>query len=140
MPDSVASDAVDTVDAMLVRAGRTARPKIELPDDAHVPVGETVRLVLDGKVRYARIERAIDDTVEIRGAYDNGRLAREGSGKNRLVAWFEDRRLDFGRTVHFDLLDEGFCYGLRAPGERQVYEVPERPDDALSDIAEEVDG
>lgn len=140
MPDSVHSDAVDTVDATLVRAGRTARPKIELTQDASLPIGETVTIVLDGSWCHALVERAIDDTVEIRGAYDNARKARETEGKNRLVRWFEGRRLDFGRTVHLDLIDAGHAYGLRAPGETAVYEVPERPDESLADIAEEVDG
>lgn len=138
MPHSVSSDAVDTVDATLARAGRTDRPKVRLPEDADLPVDGGVRLALDGRTRHAQVERAIDGTVEIRGAYDNPRLARESGGENRLVEWFEDRRLDFGRTVRLDVIDAGYCYGLRAPGERAVYEVSDRPDDALSDIAEEV--
>lgn len=140
MSDSVHSDAVDTVDATLVRAGRTARPKIELPDEADLPVGETILLVLDGSRCHVQPERAIDDTLEVRGAYDNARKARETAGENRLIEWFESRRLDFGRTVHLDVIDAGHAYGLRAPGETAVYEVPKHPDGTLSDIAEEVDG
>ena len=137
MPESVPSDAVDSVRATLERAGRTDRPKIVVPDDDRdaVPEGELVRLSADGTTYHARVELAIDDSLELRGLYDNARLAREGDGENRLAAWADDHGLDFGRTVHLDLVDEGFFYGLRAPGERAVYQVPDRPDEGLADIA-----
>ena len=142
MPESVPSDAVDSVRATLERAGRTDRPKVVIPDDAHdaVPEGEVVRVSVDGTVYHAQVDLAIDDSLEIRGLYDNARLARDGDGENRLAAWADDHGLDFGRTVHLDLVDEGFFYGLRAPGERAVYQVPDRPDDDLADIARQVEG
>lgn len=141
MPESVPSDAVDSVRATLERAGRTDRPKVAVPEDARdrVPEGEVVRLSLDGSVRHATVDLAIDDSLEIRGAYDNARLAREGDGENRLVAWVADNGLDFGRTVHLDVVEEGFFYGLRAPGERAVYRVPDRPDEGLAEIASDVE-
>lgn len=141
MPDSVSSDAVDSVRATLARAGRTDRPKVTLPDDARdrVPEGTVVRLVLDGTTRHARVERALDDTLELRGAYANARQAKEGDGENHLLAWADDHGLDFGRTVHLDVVLEGEVYGLRAPGERTVYSVPETTDSSLADIAEEVE-
>jgi hypothetical protein len=141
MPESVPSDAVDSVRATLERAGRTDRPKVVVPEDAHdrVPEGEVVRLSLDGAVRHATVDLAIDDSLEIRGAYDNPRLAREADGENRLVEWVEANGLDFGRTVHLDVVEAGFFYGLRAPGERAVYQVPDRPDEGLADIARDVE-
>lgn len=137
MPESVPSDAVESVRATVERAGRTDRPKITVPESVRdrIPEGEPVRLSLGGSVRHATVELAIDDSLELRGAYDNARLAREGEGANRLVEWVDDAGLDFGRTVHLDLVDEGFFYGLRAPGERAVYQVPDRPDGELADIA-----
>jgi hypothetical protein len=142
MPESVPSDAVDSVRATLERAGRTDRPKIVVPDDARdaVPEGAVVRLSADGATYHARVELAIDDSLELRGLYDNARLAREGDGENRLAAWADGQGLDFGRTVHLDVVDEGFFYGLRAPGERAVYRVPDRPDEGLADIARQVEG
>lgn len=139
MPDSVSSDGVPTVRATLARAGRTDRPKVSLPDDARdrFPTGEVVHLLLGGADRHAKIERAIDDALEIRGVYDNVRMARESDGENRLSGWADDARLDFGRSVLVDVLDEGFAYGLRAPGEETVYRVPDRPDEGLASIAEE---
>ncbi|WP_255151353.1 DUF7112 family protein [Halorarius halobius] len=141
MPDSVSSDAVDTVRATLARAGRTDRPKVTLPDDARdrFPTDEVVRVALDGRTRYARIERALDDTLELRGAYANARQAREADGENHLLDWVDATGLDFERTVHVDVVDEGSMYGLRAPGERAVYTVPDETDESLSDIARQVE-
>lgn len=140
MSDAVSSDVVDTVRATLARAGRTDRPKVALPDDDRdrFPAGEVVRVVLDGTTRHARVERALDDSLELRGAYANARQAREGDGDNHLLAWAEASGLEFGRTVQVDVVDEGAIYGLRAPGERAVYSVPSGPDESLADIAEDV--
>ena len=141
MADSVPSDAVNSVRATLVRAGRTDRPKVTVPDEAtdQFPEFEVVRIGTGNDTYFARVELAIDDTMEIRGLYDNARLAKEGDGENHLPAWADDNGLDFERTVHLDIVDEGFFYGLRAPGERVVYRVPDRPDDGLSDIAEGIE-
>jgi hypothetical protein len=157
--DAVPSDAVPTVRATLARAGRTDRPKVAVPDDHRdrFPTAETVRLFLDGSQFHARVERALDGgeasaasrassdepsesdgAIELRSVRDNPRLARETEGTDRLREWADDTRLDFGRTVHLDVLDEGFCYGLRAPGETAVYDVPDRPDDGLASIAEDL--
>ncbi|WP_435196898.1 DUF7112 family protein [Natronomonas sp. EA1] len=138
MADRVSAETVPTVRATLERAGRTDRPKIVIPEDVSVPVGEVVRLALGGRTYFARVERAIDDTLEFRGAYDNARQAREGDGVNRLTEWAERKALDFGRSVQLDLVEEDFFYGVRAPGETAVYEVPDKPDDSLANIAKEV--
>lgn len=141
MPDSIPSDAVDSLRATLAQTGRTDRPKVVLPDDErdHFPEEEVVRLSLDGKARYARVDRALDDSLELRGIYANARQAREGDGENYLVAWADDNRLDFGRTVHIDIIDEGEHYGLRAPGERAVYTAVESADSSLADIAKQAE-
>lgn len=141
MPDRVAADnpSVETVRATLTGAGATDRPRVALPEDASesFPVDEVVRLVLDGRTRFARIDRALDDGVEIRGAYDNRRLAREADGENRLVEWVEREDLDLGRSVLVDVVEPGELYGLRRPGASAVYEPPETTrDDSLAAIAE----
>lgn len=141
MVDRVAADnpSVETVRATLARAGRTDRPKVELPESFSLPEG-TVRLSLDGRTHHATFERSIRDTPEICGAYDTPRLAREGDGENRLVEWAERNGLEFGRSVFVDVVESDEFYGLRAPGVDAVYEVPDTPDAGLADIAEEIEG
>jgi hypothetical protein len=130
--------SVETHRAKLERAGRTSRPKLVLPDDVSA-LDRPVRLVLDGTTYHATIEEAVDGTVEVRGAYDNARMAREREGENHLVAWAEGKGLDFGRSVHVDRVDDDF-YGVRAPGERAVYSPTDSPSESLSDIANDLDG
>ncbi|PSQ51463.1 hypothetical protein BRD20_11065 [Halobacteriales archaeon SW_8_65_20] len=141
MADSVPSDAVSSVRATLARAGRTDRPKVTVPDEENdqFPEFEVVRIGTGDDTYFTRIELSLDDTIEIRGLYDNARRAKEGDDENHLPGWADDNGLDFGRTVHLDILEEGFFYGLRAPGERIVYRVPDHPDDGLADIAESVE-
>jgi hypothetical protein len=143
MTDSVSSEnsAVKTVRAKLTSAGATGRPRIAVPEEVResFPTGELVRFVLGGKTYHAKIHLALDDTVEIRGAYDNRRLAREGDGENRLVEWTERENLDVGRSVLVDVVVEGELYGARAPGKQAVYQVPDAPDSGLSDIAESLE-
>ncbi|MFC6940989.1 hypothetical protein ACFQE8_13630 [Salinirubellus sp. GCM10025818] len=141
MPDRIAADnpSVETVRATLAAAGATGRPRIAVPDDSveAFPVGEVVRLVLGGRTRFARIDRAIDDTVEIRGAYDNRRLAREADGENRLVEWADAEGVDVGRSVLVDVVEAGELYGVRRAGTSAVYELPETSrNDSLAAIAE----
>lgn len=140
MADRISHDheSVVTRRAKLERAGRTSRPKLVLPDDVAAPEGP-VRLVLDGTTYHTTIEEAVDGAVEIRGAYDNARMAREREGENHLVAWAERKNLDFGRSVHLDAVDDDF-YGVRAPGERAVYTPTDSPTDSLSNIASDLDG
>ncbi|MFC7045411.1 hypothetical protein ACFQH6_08335 [Halobacteriaceae archaeon GCM10025711] len=144
MSERVSHDnpSVRTVDATLTRSGRTDRPKVVVPGDARedFPTDEVVRLVLDGTEYRARIEAALSgDAVEFRGAYDTPRLARTpGEGTNHLVEWRRNADLDFDRTVHVDVVEAGFRYGLRAPGETAVYRSGGRPKDSLAAIAEQV--
>ena len=141
MPDRIAADnpSVETVRATLAAAGATGRPRIAVPDDAaeDFPVEDVVRLVLDGRTHFARIDRALDDTIEIRGAYDNRRLAREADGDNRLVEWADSAGVDVGRSVLVDVVEPGGLYGVRRPGTNAVYELPETTrNDSLAAIAE----
>lgn len=145
MSDQVPSDhpTISTVEATLSRSGATARPRIDIPGEVadEFPAGEVVRLVLDGHEYRARIERGFSgDGFQIRGAYDSPRLARNpGEGENRLVEWFEDSGLSFGRTVLVDVVTEKFTYGLRAPGSRAVYDATEAPDESLASIARQLE-
>lgn len=142
MADRIASDhpSVTTVDATVERAGRTDCPKLVLPPEAAslFPDDEVVRVVLDGTKR-ARLAYSFDDEPEIRGVYDTPDQAREGRGDNRLPDWLDAQGLDFGRTVHVDVVEAEFEYGLRAPGEHRVYEATEAPDSGLADIARQVE-
>jgi hypothetical protein len=96
-----------------------------------------VRLVLGGRTRFARVHRGLDGGLEIRGAYDNRRLAREADGENRLVEWVEREAVDVGRSVLVDVVETGELYGVRRPGTDAVYELPETTrDDSLAAIAE----
>lgn len=152
--------SVRTVRAALARVGRTDRPRIDLPDDEDdsFPVGEVVRVALDGHTRHARVHRGLDDGLELRAVYDNARQARQGSalradespseeqsdsrgpdGNDRLPDWVADRDLDFGRSVLVDVVEAGFFYGLRGPSETAVYEVPDQPDDGLAAIARDLE-
>lgn len=143
MSERVPSDhpTITTLDGTLARQGRTDRPKVVLPADADLPVGEVVRLVLDGDECRARFDRpTVGDGLELRGVYDTPDHVRDpGSGPNRLPEWVAGSGLEVGRTVHLDVVADGFRYGLRAPGERAVYEASAGPDESLASIAERIE-
>lgn len=142
MPDRISSDSdsVGTLRAELARSGGTRRPALRLPDGIDCEAGDLVRLVLDRREYHARIDEDREGLL-IRGAYDNRRLARtDGDGANRLVEWAADRGRDPGESVDLDEIDPGYLYGVRVPGERAVYEVTEKPDDSLAEIARDLDG
>ncbi|MFC6836956.1 DUF7112 family protein [Halomarina ordinaria] len=132
------NSSVTTLRARVERAGRTERPKLVLPEGVATP-DDPVRLVLGGRTYHALIEPDFDGVPEIRGAYDNARLARERDGENHLVEWYERGSLDFGRSVHLDVVDPGSLYGVRAPGERATYPSLDGPSDSLADIARDVE-
>ncbi|QDX39605.1 hypothetical protein [Salarchaeum sp. JOR-1] len=144
MPDRIASDnpAVETATATIGRYGGTTRPQIELPEGVaeRVPVGEVVRLAVDGTEYRARIEESGGAPV-IRGAYETPRLARTpGEGENHLVAWLDQTDLDIGRSVYVDIVEAGYAYGLREPGTTAYYDATEKPSDSLAAIARDLDG
>ena len=77
----------------------------------------------------------------LRGAFETPRLARTpGEGENYLRAWLGGLGLDFGRTVHLDVVTPDYKYGVRAPGERATYAATESPDRGLAAIARDLDG
>ncbi len=142
MADRVASDspAVTTARVDLTTSGATDRPVVRIPDDAAVrPPDDVHRLVLDDTEYYAVFERALTgEAVEVRSASDSPSMARERDGENRLRAWVETADVRMGGSVLLDEVTPEFKYGLRAPGQRAVYEATEAPDDSLSSIAEDL--
>ena len=135
---SVTSDGVETVRATIVESGSLDRPKVSVPDGT-MPEG-VVRVDADGATYHAPVAIDVDGDLELRGLYDNARMARVRDGENRLREWVDDQGLAPGRTVLVDVVVEGEQYGLRAPGDSAVYRVVESPDDDLASIAEDVDG
>ncbi|MGM0372602.1 MAG: DUF7112 family protein [Halobacteriota archaeon] len=142
MVERIAHDhpTVETRSATIERRGRTTRPEIRIAGDLDVEPGSLIRLVLDGHEYRAPIEKRDDGTPVIRHAAETPRLARNRSaGENALVEWVEASGLEIGRSVEFDIVEPGYRYGLRKPGERATYESG-RPEDSLSSIAENLDG
>ncbi len=143
MADRVSSDhpSVQTVRATLTETATGVRLEIPAADREAFPVDEVVRLVLDGDELFARVERALTgDDVSIPGVYDAPRFARDPrEGEDRLSAWVDDHDVRTGGSVHVDVVEPEFLYGLRAPGETAVYEAREPPNDSLASIAEDVE-
>ena len=140
MTDRIAHDhpTIETASGILDRYGGTNRPEVRFEEERDLTDGDLIRLVLDG-VEYRSQVVIRDGTTVIRGAYETPRMARDpGSGTNALTEWVTDRDLERGRTVHLDVVEPGFKYGLRAPGERATY-VSGRPDRGLADIAERLE-
>ncbi|QLC33965.1 hypothetical protein EFA46_007025 [Halarchaeum sp. CBA1220] len=141
MADRVTSEGVRTVETTLERYGPTNRPQLRVGDPDAVPVGEVVRLVVDGTEYRACVESNADGEPALRGAFETPRLARTpGEGENHLRAWLDDVGLDYGRTVHLDVVTPDYKYGVRAPGERATYTATEAPDSGLASIARDLDG
>lgn len=151
MADRIASDAptVTTYRAHLVRSGGIRLPALDVPADASLSGGEQIRLVLDGEMYHARVERGSDGPV-IRGAYDTAsdlRIVDGGDGAvapgdltNRFVEWCRSVGREPDDAVDFDEIDPGYHYAVRVPGERAVYDLLQRPDSGLQDIADDLDG
>jgi hypothetical protein len=142
MGDTVTDDTVPTANGTLARAGGTSRLEVRLPapeaDD--FTAGEVVRVVLDGTEYHAELDRNPGGEPVIRGVYDSPSLARDPGGADvRLPAWVDDHDLDAGRTVHVDVVEPGFKYGIRAPGESASYEAAAPPSSSLTDIAKSLE-
>jgi hypothetical protein len=135
---SLSSDGVETVRASIEQAGALNRPKVVVPEGT-MPEG-VVRVEAGNTTYHADVQVGLDDEVEIRGLYENARLARERDGQNRLSEWVDEKDLEAGRSALVDIVVDGEQYGLRAPGEDAVYRVTDSPDDSLASIAEDVDG
>jgi hypothetical protein len=143
MADRIPSDhpSIETHRTSLERRGRMDRPRLDCSGiDASLPVDDVVRLTLAGDTYHARVERTFEGDPEIRGVYDNPRIAREpAEGTDRLAKWQRHNGLEFGRSVLLDVVVSGHAYGLRVPGERAVYEATIPPDDSLRSIARSLD-
>lgn len=142
MPDYVSEETVETVTGTVARAGGTRRHELRLPADAadDFPAGEVVRVVLDGDEYHVQLRHRDDGTPVIRGAYGTPSLARDpGSATNHLAEWLDEGPLDAGRSVHVDVVEPGFKYGVRVPGESATYAATQPPDSSLSAIAESLD-
>jgi hypothetical protein len=121
--------------------GRTSRPRIPLPDALDVAAGDVLRLSLEGVEYHAQVTDSLDGGTDLRGAFDNARLARaDGEGTNHLRAWVDDAGLGVGDPVVLDVVTPGYKFGLRRPGERVVYDATDAPSSSLSDIARNLDG
>lgn len=141
MADRVSSDAVPTVRATLVRHGAMDRLRVEIPPDEidRFPSGEVVRVVLDGDTRFSEVQRHLtEDAHLLAGAYETPDEARDRSGSDFLGPWCETENRQDGQSVLVDVVEEGFLYGLRAPGSQAVYTAHEAPDESLAEIAEQV--
>lgn len=144
MADRIPSDhdAVETVRGTVDRVGRTDRLKVTLsPDDADVlPAEDVVRLVLDGTVRHAPTAEDFDGRPELRGAFDSPTLARDpGEGRDRIQEWLDAAGVGIDGAVLLDVVSPGYTYGLRAPGQRAIYEATEPPSDSLTSIARDLE-
>lgn len=116
-----------------------AHPKLVLPAESSLFPEGVVHITLDGQQYRARIDRSFEGVPEIRSVYDNARLVREGareSSVNRLREWFEESDLEYGRSVHVDVIEPDHQYAIRQPGATEVYTVIPQPDQSLSDIAD----
>ncbi len=141
--DRIAHDnpAVETIRATVARHG-ARRKRVELPEDADadVPTDEIVRLVIDETTHHARVEGGFADAgPHITGAHETPGRARSADGTNHLQGWLDDADRPAGSTVLVDVIEPGFAYGLRAPGEEAVYDAVEKPDEDLAAIARDLE-
>lgn len=145
MTDSVPSDhpSLSSHRVHLSSVGHTGRVQVVLPDDCEATAGDVVSLSLAGTNCYSLITTTLTDERVIRGAFANRRLAREGpdshESENEFLSWVDESGLEAGDTVVFDVLTEGYAYGLRQPGERVVYHPPDAPNSSLTDIAQSLE-
>lgn len=141
MTDRVSHDhpTIETVSGTVARYGGTNRPEIRVAETLSVEQGTVVRLVTGGAEYYTVVQSGESQRPVFRGAYPSPRTARNpGAATNHLVSWVEERDLEWGRTVHVDVVEPGFKYGLRGPGESTTYSTG-RPDEGLADIARDLD-
>lgn len=134
MTDFVTHESVETVSGRVDRVGGTRRRQVVAPD-VEPPTDEVVRLDLDGSTYRAPVDASADGDLVFRGAYDSPSQARNHTGTDHLAAFLADHELDAGRTIHVDIVEPGFRYGLRAPGQTATYRATGQPKSSLADIA-----
>ena len=141
MSERIAHDhpTIETVGARIGRHGGTRRPEIRVETRLECETDTLVRLVLADTEYRARVERTDSESTVFRHAASTPRLARNpDQSENAIVEWVSDRDLTAGRSIHVDIVEPGFRYGLRAPGEKAVYDSG-KPRDSLTDIARGLD-
>lgn len=139
MSDRLPSDhpAIETVRAKIRRHGGGRRVEVEAEV---LPADGVVRVILAGTTRYASVGASPDGARWLAGAYASPRHARSpGSARDLLADWLDDADVATGASVHLDVIEPGFAYGLREPGTRTVYRGVEAPDDSLARIARDVE-
>jgi hypothetical protein len=131
MADRLPSDHDDITSHRVAveRHGGPAGRALVLPD---IGLASGDRLTLDGAERFAAV--AGDRLV---GVYEIPDGARERAGSDRLAPWLDRIGRDPGSSVVLDEIPDAGV-GLRAPGERVVYDAAVR-DSALADIARGLD-
>lgn len=142
MGDTVTDETVSTVTGTLARAGGTSRLELRLPADAadDFQAGDVVRVVIDGSEHHAEVDQNPSGEPVIRGVYDSPSLAREpGAADDRLAELVVDNDLEAGRPVHVDVVEPGFKYGVRSPGQTATYEAAAPPSSSLTDIAKSLE-
>ena len=136
--DRVASNTVKSARATVTRHGGPRSRLLRLPTDLGATDGDVVRTSVhhDGETTdgFARVDADARGPY-LAGVYGNRRLARtDGEGEDHLAPLLAGR--EPGSSVVVDVLDPGHHYGFRPPGDRVVYEAPDRRDDSLAAIAE----
>lgn len=140
MADRIPSDhpSIETVRARIERHGgscRLAIPRAIIPDETSV-----VRVVLDGRIRFARLGEGTADDRWLIGVYDTTRAATEpDNGSDRLEPWLEKIDRAIGASIEIDVIEPGYRYGIREPGTRAVYDAVERTTGSLDAIARNLD-
>ena len=136
MSDRLPSDhpTVETHRVTVSRHGGGRR--IDVSEEV-LPIDPPVRLILEENTRYARVAHPPDGSGSwITGAFASPHLARTGSGDaDELAQWLDDRSIRTGSSLHLDVLEAGFSYGLREAGERVIYRDVSPPARSLADIA-----
>lgn len=138
MTDFVTHDAVENVAGVVERVGGTRRRQV-VATGIDLPVDDIVRLDVEGSTYRAPVSQSSDGHLAFRGAYDSPTQAREGSGTNHLADFIAANDLEPGRTVHVDVVEAGFRYGVRAPGQSATYRETGAPRSSLADIARSLD-
>lgn len=141
MTDRIAHDhpTIETIEAKIDRHGGTTRPEVVVTEPLDVEPETLVRLVLDGTEYRAPVEASGRGQPVFRHAASSPSAARNpGTAENVLTDWIAERDLDVGRSLHLDVVEPGFRYGLRAPGEKAVYDGGQ-PDESLASIARALD-
>ncbi len=132
-------DVIDSYAGEIVPHGPRRRLAVAVPSSVPLPTGDVIRLRLpsDTTTYFARPEAFADtDRRRLSGAFHTPDAARTpGTADNCLRAWLANTDLGIGRTIYIDVIEPGFKYGLRGPGDRLLYTLPNQSNSGLNDIA-----